>query len=181
MSLVHVVRASPSVDGSDTLLLQIPPPRGENVFLTPGNTDLATSIMRDLFDDQSTRDAVIAAGGAGDYGVAVGAGSVARGTDVRGSGSTIRLVVNEPTSDQARAAMTVIEEVFRAETAALQEKSGLPADVALQLRQLPIGMQFAMAATSPKRATLAIILLGAIALAWLIPLTGSRRRWHLFA
>ncbi|HEX8497275.1 MAG TPA: O-antigen ligase family protein, partial [Actinomycetales bacterium] len=118
------------------ILIEIPQPQGVNPYLKAGRAELATGVLRLVLDGPQARDRLREAVPDADYGIAVGNGSLERGTDVVKSASSLTLRVTSRSPARAEALRSAFLEEMQSELRRLQEQAGVPASVQLVARPL---------------------------------------------
>lgn len=108
-----------------SVLLLVPQASDENVYDATTDIPGVSNIMTYLMESEGVRD-LLAAHGVADYSTAIGTGSLAPYTDVRGTGNIVWFAARAASSDQALAAVEAVRDTFVEELAHLQAGRGIP-------------------------------------------------------
>lgn len=120
-----IVRAEPRHRVQATVLLSPPGSVGQPPYARAGRASTLTSVMHDVLDSDTTRSHVAIPPGAS-FEVAVGDGSLMRGTDDIGFGPTLSFAVEAKSAAEASRTLTVVLNTSRAQLADLQSVAGVP-------------------------------------------------------
>ncbi len=118
------------------VLVEIPTPRGVNPYLKSGRAEKATGLLHLLVDGPETRERLASRVSGADYGIAVGAGSVQRGTDVVKSASSLTIRVTSASRDRATALRAALLDETAATLRRMQQQVEVPPSVQLSARPL---------------------------------------------